>query len=211
MDNWREIDTAVIAFSAGMTKYEEFNLTAKSCLIHHPDTVDNAIKALYIGVKAQYHNGDLQLRYELQGDVDNLLIPEVTSPKEAGELWRHTCFEAFIAVEEEDAYHEFNFSPSGQWAAYAFKEYRQPKPWRAIKAPPIFFARSNGQIVLTSVIVNSSLPENPLNKSYRLGLSAVLETKKGELSYWALCHPAGKPDFHHRSGFTLSFNLPYRA
>jgi hypothetical protein len=182
-------------------------LIAKSCLIHHPDTADAAIKELYIGVKALYQNGDLTLRYELVGDLDTLLIPEPQLPSEADELWKHTCFEAFIAVEEEDAYHEFNFSPSGLWAAYAFDDYRVRKEWQANNAHTVDFVRSDKQLVLTTVITNANLPDNPLNKSYRLALTAVLETKNGELFYWALCHPSGKPDFHHRTGFTLSFNL----
>jgi hypothetical protein len=182
-------------------------LIAKSCLIYHPGTADAAIKELYIGIKALYQNGDLALRYELNGDLDNLLIPHAQLPSEADELWKHTCFEAFIAVEEEDAYHEFNFSPSGQWAAYAFNDYRVRKEWRAKHAHAVHFARSDNQLTLTAVIASPNLPDNPLNKSYRLGLTAVLETKNGELSYWALCHPSGNPDFHHRSGFTLSFNL----
>jgi hypothetical protein len=182
-------------------------LIAKSCLIHHPETADAAIKELYIGVKALYQNGDLTLRYELNGDLDNLLIPNAQLPSEADELWKRTCFEAFIAVEEEDAYHEFNFSPSGLWAAYAFDDYRVKKAWRAKKALTIHCTRTDKQLIMSTVISNSNLPDNPLNKSYRLALTAVLETKNGELSYWALCHPSGKPDFHHRSGFTLSFNL----
>jgi len=189
-----------------VTEYN--NLIAKSCLIHHPETADTAIKALYIGVKALYQHGDLTLRYELMGELDNLLIPTNQLPLETNALWQHTCFEAFIAAEEEDAYHEFNFSPSGEWAAYAFDDYRIPKAWRAQTAPAIHVARFDGQLVMTTVIANANLPANPLNKSYRLGLSCVLETKQGNLSYWALCHPSGKPDFHHRSGFTLSFNLP---
>ncbi len=38
----------------------------------------------------------------------------------------------------------------------------------------------------------------------RLGLSAVLEMKDGSLSYWALAHPPGKPDFHHPDSFALT-------
>mgnify|MGYP001636531921 CR=1 FL=1 len=184
-------------------------MTAKSCLIHHPDTADNTVKSLFIGVKAHYQNGDLTLRYELLGEISQLLIPDMKAACAVDGLWRHTCFEAFIAVEEEDAYREFNFSPSGEWAAYGFDDYRQQNDWQTNDAPPIFCAHGKDQLVLTTHIVQASLPVNPGNKSYRLGLSAVLENRLGELSYWALCHPAGKPDFHHRRGFTLSFNLPY--
>ena len=182
-------------------------MISKSCLIHHPDTVDAAMKALYIGVKAQYFQGQLTLRYELQGNINNILIPEPQLTGEADGLWQHTCFEAFIAVVEESPYREFNFSPSGQWAAYAFTDYRVREEWRTSHPPSIHFACSNDHLVLTAVINEADLPPNPLKQPYRLGLTAVLETKAGELAYWALFHPSGKPDFHYRSGFTLSVNL----
>jgi hypothetical protein len=37
----------------------------------------------------------------------------------------------------------------------------------------------------------------------RVGLSAVIEANDGTLSYWALKHPAAKPDFHHPDSFVL--------
>jgi hypothetical protein len=191
----------------GFRIIKKSTLISKSCLIYHPETADTAIKELYIGVKAQYHQGYLTLRYELQGDIDNLLLPGLQPPGVADELWNHTCFEAFIAVVEEAPYHEFNFSPSDQWAAYAFDDYRIRKAWQANPAPAIHYVRTDHTLVLTAVINEANLPYNPLNQPYRLALTAVLETKAGELSYWALFHPSGKPDFHHRSGFTLSLNL----
>lgn len=36
-----------------------------------------------------------------------------------------------------------------------------------------------------------------------LGVTAVLERQNGQLSYWALHHPAAEADFHHREGFCL--------
>jgi ABC-type uncharacterized transport system permease subunit len=36
-----------------------------------------------------------------------------------------------------------------------------------------------------------------------LALSVVVEHEDGVLSYWALAHPAAKPDFHHRDAFVL--------
>jgi hypothetical protein len=36
-----------------------------------------------------------------------------------------------------------------------------------------------------------------------LGLSTVIEDDTGTLSYWALKHPSGKPDFHHPDAFAL--------
>jgi hypothetical protein len=37
-----------------------------------------------------------------------------------------------------------------------------------------------------------------------LGLSAVVVDENGVLTYWALKHPARKPDFHHRDSFVLA-------
>ena len=36
-----------------------------------------------------------------------------------------------------------------------------------------------------------------------VGISAVMEEQDGTNSYWALRHPPGKPDFHHREAFAL--------
>jgi hypothetical protein len=179
-------------------------LITTSPLIYHPQTTSAAVKKLRIGVKALIHKGDLTLHYELTGDLDNLLIPEPQSPEEADQLWQHTCVEAFIAFEDETRYHEFNFSPSGQCAAYAFNDYRVRKDWQASKAPTLRWTRSGNQLLLEAVITHANLPDNPLSKAYRLGLSAVLEMNDAKLSYWALCHPRDVPDFHHRGGFTLT-------
>jgi len=41
----------------------------------------------------------------------------------------------------------------------------------------------------------------------RLGLAAVVEDTRGVLSYWALRHADGPPDFHDPAGFTLRLPL----
>ena len=48
-----------------------------------------------------------------------------------------------------------------------------------------------------------SLPRKAL---WRLGLSAVIEDISGRKSYWALMHPAGKPDFHDADSFVHEFS-----
>jgi hypothetical protein len=40
---------------------------------------------------------------------------------------------------------------------------------------------------------------------WQLDLAAVIEERGGRISYWALAHPPGKPDFHHSDCFTLEF------
>lgn len=130
-------------------------------------------------------SGAITVNFKLDADLDRLRIPSRRRPRFADGLWRHTCFEVFIATRSR-AYREYNFSPSGEWAAYAFSSYR--KRDRAKLARP----RWNGKVATI-----------PARGRLRIGLTAVIEEKSGALSYWALRHPRRKPDFHDRRGFTL--------
>lgn len=123
--------------------------------------------------------------------------PRATPARRDG-LWRSTCFEAFIKPGAGDAYFEFNFSPSGDWAAYRFDRYRRGMMNAAVMAPDIQWRTLDGAAELAARIDATALGLSP---SARLGLSAILETKQHEKTYWALAHPGDKPDFHHAGGF----------
>jgi hypothetical protein len=174
-------------------------------LICHAETACTAAQSLHVEVEQLPESG-LRLRYELTGDLARLRIPAPQPPAAIDGLWQHTCFEAFIAVEGETQYHEFNFSPSGEWAAYSFSDYRVRKAWAISQAPLISVAQSKERLLLEAVIAAADLPPNRAGKPLQLGLTAVLEADDGSRSYWALHHPAGQPDFHHRTGFILSFD-----
>ena len=178
---------------------------AKNNLICHPDKVCTATESLRVGVES-LPEGHLKLCYELTGDLTELRIPAPQPPGEADGLWEHTCFEAFIAVAGEAGYHEFNFSPSGQWAAYAFSDYRVRSTWTTSQPPLISLANTNKHLLLEAVIAAADLPQNIAGKPFQLGLTAVIEANDGSRSYWALHHPVARPDFHHRAGFILSLN-----
>ena len=133
----------------------------------------------------------LRFHYVIEGELDLLRL----APRGAQPLWQHTCCEAFVARRGAAAYHEFNFAPSGDWAAYAFTAYRQGAS-SEIADPEIVVHRSSGMLELQASV---AMQEAPL----LLGLSAVIEERDGALSYWALRHAPGKPDFHHRDAFAL--------
>ena len=61
----------------------------------------------------------------------------------ADELWQTTCFEAFLEPRAATAYREFNFSPSGDWAAYDFDGYREGMAERRGRAPPYIRMEDN--------------------------------------------------------------------
>ena len=67
----------------------------------------------------------LRVAYTLEGEIDRLRVPPPRPPRVAERLWQHTCCEIFIAREGAPGYREFNLSPSGEWAAYAFERYRE--------------------------------------------------------------------------------------
>lgn len=172
----------------------------------HSDTVPAAVRSVQVKVSLQSWGG-LLLSYELTGDLTQIRIPEPQRPAAVDRLWEHTCFEVFVAVEGETNYHEFNFSPSCQWAAYSFSDYRVRNAWTASQGPAISFVQSNEHLQLEAVIAAADLPQNITGKPLQLGLTAVIEANDGSCSYWALHHPEARPDFHHRAGFILPLNL----
>ena len=174
-------------------------------LCSHPDTPNSSVKKLSCSVIA-LDNGDLHLSYHLKGDLQRMLIAELAPSEPKDNLWEHSCFEAFISVDREKAYREYNFSPSSQWAIYAFSDYRVKLNGEASESPSIKRKQRDGELIISVVLPSSCLPDNPQKKPLLIGLSAVIETRDNTISYWALKHPMNTPDFHHRESFNLRIN-----
>lgn len=178
--------------------------------ICHPATPAPVVRSIEAQVSATTEG--LALAFCLRGDMARLLIPQTEAPDRTDFLWEHSCFEAFVAVDGQSAYREFNFSPSGQWAAYAFSAYRQPDD--ATCRPgvlPIVTRRFAGRLELDALIPATALPVNTEQAALRIALCAVVEaadTVDGSHSYWALHHAAARPDFHHRDTFVLELADP---
>ncbi len=173
-------------------------------LLPHPALPAPAGVSLAAGVEA-LPGRRLRLRYVLRGDPGGLSLPAAGAAMRVDGLWQHTCCEAFVAVPGAAAYREFNFSPSGAWAAYAFDDYRGAAALPPGPVPSILLQRSGDALTLSVELAAAWLPPTP---RLALGLSAVIETRDAARSYWALAHPAPQPDFHHRAGFTLALDLP---
>ena len=170
-----------------------------SSLLPHPDTPTDSVRRLDAGIELTADHV-LRLRYVLDADLQRVRVPQpVQGGGRADRLWTHTCFEAFVATDHLSGYLELNFSPSGQWAAYRFDSYRQGMAAAQLAAAPeLEVARSQRQLELQATL------RMTLAGSLRVGLSAVVEDDGGRLSYWALRHPAGRPDFHHPESFSLT-------
>jgi hypothetical protein len=167
-----------------------------AALERHPASRCAALRGIEASV-SRGRDGSLQLAWRLEGDLERLRIPRARKPRVADKLWQHTCCELFAGEPAGSGYHEFNFSPSGEWAAYRFADYRDGMPFVG-PDPNIRVQREPGVLRLEARVLAPSAGK------LRIGLSAVIEESDGNLSYWALRHAPGKPDFHHRDAFALT-------
>lgn len=153
----------------------------------------------------------LELHFRVRG-AGTLLLPErlerPSQPERRDGLWEHTCLEAFVSAETE-GYWEFNLAPSGHWNVYRLEGYRQGLvPERFYDALPMAISRGNapgeGEGDTLELSLRCPLPP-PLAAAAELqvGLTAVLESRSGPLTYWALHHPGPAADFHLRDGWSL--------
>ena len=124
------------------------------------------------------------------------VLPQTEEPGRKDGLWQATCFEAFLKADGEETYHEWNFGPSGDWAAYEFYAYREGMAESEVGAAPYIRLEDN----LTWWTLGATIAVQA-DRHWHLGLSAVLEERDGTKSYWALAHATEKPDFHHADCF----------
>lgn len=124
-------------------------------------------------------------------------IAPLTEPWRVDGLWRATCFEAFLRKAGETAYREWNFAPSGNWAAYDFTATREGMDNADVDRPP--YIRMEDNFTWWTVGATISVEADA---AWELGICAVIEEQEGTKSYWALAHPhPDKPDFHHPDCF----------
>ena len=148
-------------------------------------------------------DGGLAITYSLEGELSRLCLPAQCAPSRVDGLWQHTCYEAFVSVKGAPAYREFNFASSGQWAAYALKDYRNGTPLSPDLNPRIKMRILGNRLEVDGLIREECLPPRQKNARLLVGLSAVIEEEGGVFSYWALRHPSTRPDFHHPASFVL--------
>ncbi|MGE5523869.1 MAG: DOMON-like domain-containing protein [Rhodospirillaceae bacterium] len=146
--------------------------------------------------------GELALRFVLRGDMSRIELPPLRAVQREDGLWRHTCFECFIRA-NGSAYLEFNFSPSRAWAGYAFRGYREPAAAPADFDPCVAIAYGSDALELRATIATAALASLEAREPWHVGLTAVVEEATGAITYWALRHAPGKPDFHHADTFAL--------
>lgn len=164
----------------------------------HPTTPTPWLASLQVDLTPRA-DGSLILCYRLRGDLAHLRLPHPAPRQATDELWRHTCCELFFLGADAPAYREFNFSPSGAWAAYRFQAYREGCSHLALADPGIHCELHGDEWQLHATLPPQVAPSGP----GRMGLSAVIEDRDGGKAYFALSHPGECPDFHHPDSFVL--------
>ena len=168
----------------------------------HPDSRCSAVTRIDVEARRP-RPGHLVLRYTVTGKTAALHLPGPALSARTDELWRHTCFEAFIRPPSGEAYYEFNVAPSTQWAAYAFSSYRNGMRAADVVGAPFIETQPGTDFYVLQASLDLERAHLAKDAVWRLGLAAVIEEESGALSYWALNHPPGRADFHHSDCFAL--------
>ena len=173
-------------------------------LLPHPGATAPRGLGVVAGVEWEGGRDTLRIRYEIAGPVRDLRLPARSAAPRRDGLWHHTCFEAFLKPDESEAYLEFIFAPSGDWAAYRFASRRNGvQAIDRMTAPEITVARATDRLEVVVRLSLAGIGDVRVAGGARLGLAAVLEDAAGRHSYWALTHTGTQPDFHDPRAFTL--------
>jgi hypothetical protein len=146
----------------------------------------------------------LAVQYSLVGNIDEIALPaRPEHPSRRDDLWKKTCFEFFLAVEKQPHYWEFNLAPSGDWNVYRMDTYRRIgfREETSIQGLQLETQTLPDLITLKATVDLSSILE--VDDLCQMGITAVIQTKNGRETYWALAHPAPQADFHLRESFIL--------
>lgn len=163
------------------------------------------LPSIFITGTVAFQNNLLTLHYSLAGDIRDVSLPSMSSnPSRKDELWKETCFEFFLALQEQPDYWEFNMSPSGDWNIYHMDAYRRVGFHEEFKFSqlPFAFVKEQDQYRL-DISVDLSSILSPNGQEIQMAVTAIIQTKDGNETYWALTHPAPYADFHLRESFTL--------
>lgn len=171
-------------------------------LVMHPASRSGVVQGVEVAI-AREAPGALGISFRIAGEIGRLRLSAGAIPLRADGLWQHSCLEAFLRADGADSYHEFNFSPSGAWAAYRFAGRRAGRASPVMTPPAMQFDRTDGSFGLSAVIPLAELPDLARAPKIHAGIAAVIEDERGTLSYWALAHAAPEPDFHDPATFTL--------
>ena len=157
-------------------------------LVLHPDCASGPIKSVFATVEPV--EGGCRARFRLEGEIDRIKVPAHGASERTDYLWKTTCFEIFWQPLSGPWYREFNLSPSSRWACYDFDDFRLNSRDGPVETIALACSFDDRELVLEAVI-GSDLP-----LPAQVALNAIVEDLDGNIQFWALAFPPGKPEFH---------------
>ena len=172
-------------------------------LKRHRQSGEKGVASVCAGM-ALLRGGDIAVSYYAEGDMTDAAAPLLRKGvgARADNLWRATCFELFAGFDDAPFYWEVNLAPSTNWSVYRFSGYRRGmRSEDEARVQKISFHKSDSCMAMEARLRLGGIPAFHLKRA-RFGLSAIIQDRSGRKSYWALEHPRGAPDFHHRACFS---------
>ena len=174
-------------------------------LMSHPNTAQPSAPISVVAFLNRC-NTKVMIEYVLTGDMKEFSIPAVSlNPSRVDGLWCHTCFEAFMRFEDSEAYYELNASPTDDWNLYSSSGYHQDRI--ADDRINYIFQESHFSEGIYRKVIHvdfANIFPADLNKlDLHMGITAVLEDRNQNLSYWAHTHCDTRPNFHMLESFSL--------
>jgi hypothetical protein len=165
---------------------------------------DPDIPDIVITGKVLRQNSLFNIQYALTGEIKDICLPSLSvHPTRKDDLWKATCFEFFLAIKDSPQYWECNLSPSGDWNVYHMDAYRRIgfRDETAIQGLQFEMRRTSNGLMLDAGIDLSSIIR--VGQVLEVAVTAVIQTREGHETHWALMHPAPEADFHLRESFVL--------
>lgn len=168
-----------------------------------PFNLTTSLSDLKITGSIARNGNKLTICYALLGNLTKVQIRDVADlPKRKYDLWEETCFEFFVGIKNNPSYWEFNLSPAGHWNVFRLDDYRQGlQEEMAVTSLP-FSVQHKSDALLVDLEVNLN-KFMPTEQSLEVGITTVMKSKDGNLSYWALTHCGDEADFHRRESFIV--------
>ena len=170
-----------------------------------PHPSERAPPAVLLSASLDLKGDIAHIIYELEGALEGLSLPLKCTASRGTDLWKTTCFEIFLKPHGALHYYEYNFSPSSMWDCLRFSDVRErSNPIFEFENPLVDVIRHADCLTVSAHFeLPKDIRHNP--KDLAIGISAVLQDKGGDCSYWALRHGTETPDFHDQQNFSAHF------
>lgn len=149
----------------------------------------------------EFSKNKLCLTFRINGELKEYIFPKQSKLKKANELWKATCFELFLA-DEEERYYELNFSSSLVWNLYVLDAYRaEPKEFELEEEPNITIVQKDNEFHIVFELETKAIN---FEKFKYYNMATILLNKEKERTFWTINHLNDTPNFHNKESF---FNI----